>query len=676
MALGKFSFLGFAFDTRSCVLTRNGHYLRTPRQTALLLGILIEQAGAVVTREEIQNRLWPDGEFVDYEHSINRNINKLRLILRDNSQKSRFIRTFPKRGYCFIAPVVPLEDEEVSAALLSLEAEPAPLTEPHSEETPSAAGKALQIEAPQSDSPPTAEIPSLRRLPAWASSSRLRWGAGLAVAATLLAACLAIFNTTRHKPPENPNTIYLGVAPFEEQGDGANRIGESFRLDLMDTLSQLPSVQLRASHSLENIKHDDASIRALYGQMHLDLLLLGKFIEHGNNCSLQFELVRVSDAVHLASFQYYGSQDELATIRDKVQRDIFATLSVTHTSVQVMRGSTDNSQAYDAYLRARKQAYYRTVESLKESVKEYKVAIAYDPAFARAYAGMATAYLGKYGFTDSIDDLSLAKIAAQKALQLDSELAEAHAVLGINAFRRDWDFSQGERELRYALELEPHQAAYHGWLAQLLVIEGRFDEGLHEVDLAHADDPLWPQVYNIEVAIAAESRNFPRAIDAAQRVVELTPESSYSRNRLAWTFFAARRYDEAIEQWRIMAAMDKDKDRAALEEAGLSAYRKGGVAAYAQVRLDAIVHGHPPGVDRHPNDFIPAEWYAFLRDNDHAITELDKTVAQHDAGSLDLPINSMFDNLHRDPRFLALLARVGLKLPPTTTQETLSASLR
>ena len=123
-----------------------------------------------------------------------------------------------------------------------------------------------------------------------------------------------------------------------------------------------------------------------------------------------------------------------------------------------------------------------------------------------------------------------------------------------------------------------------------------------------------------------------------------------------------------------MAAMEKDKERMDIEDRGLAAFQQGGIAAYAAVRLDAATHGITDAMRRHPNDFIPAEWYSFTHDSDHAIAELNKTVARHDAGPLDLSINPMFDGLHRDPRFLALLSQVGLKLPVRDPQSRLQAS--
>jgi tetratricopeptide (TPR) repeat protein len=398
--------------------------------------------------------------------------------------------------------------------------------------------------------------------------------------------------------------------------------------------------------------------------MHLDLLLLGKLLIQNGNYSFEFELVRGSDAVHLASFQYSGTKDELTTIRDKVQRDVYSKLQATNKPIQTIRGSTQNPQAYSYYLNARELVYQRTIESSTAALQQYESAIRLDPGFARAYAGLATAHVAHYNFTRSQDDHAKAKQAAEKALQLDPDLAEAHAVLGLIAFHVDWNFVAAEGNIRHALALEPHQALYHAWLANLLSVEGRFDESLHEISEAHADDPHWPFLYVLEISLAGGARDYGRALDAAEKYDELVGHTSTASDYKAWAFFQMGSYEQAIAEWHSMAVLEKDETRMLLEDRGLNAFRQGGITAYAAVRLDASLNGPGSMVQRHPLDFVPAEWYAVMNDRDHAIAELEQAVAQRAPQALDIVVNPMFENLHDDPRFLALLAHAGLKLHP------------
>jgi len=644
----------------------------------------------VVTREELGTFLWPDGEHIDHDHAINRAINSLRMVLRDSSRKARFVETVPKCGYYFAAPVTMASAPSgmISAERAALVVPPEPLaaqgsgvSEPSSAlEVPasgdSVTGLALN-NAPEFQQLQGPERVTKYRVRAWRRLRRpklLLTGIGLVGCIAFLAASGLLFYRAMH-PRNNvqAHVLSLGIAPLETQGEGADRLGESFRVDLMDTLSQLPSVQLRASHSLDTLKRDAASIREVSSLLNLDLLLIGKLRIQGKMCHLEFELVRGSDAVHLASFEYSGSPEELGTIRDKVQRDIFRTLATSAKSVQAARGSTENPKAYDDYLTARELAYRRTSASLEKSIAIYKSAIQQDRFFARAYAGMATAHLARFEFTNAPADEAAAKVAANKALELNPDLAEAHAILGILLFRKDWNIGLGGEELRKAIALEPQQAMYHAWLAEVLVLQGRFDEALREMDLAHADDPLWPQLFNIEVSVAGAARDYPRAIRAANRYLEMSPDSTEARDQLAWSYFGERRYEDCIAQWRQMSLLEKDPVRLGLEEKGLKALRKGGIEAYGRLRLATIAKAREgkdgdalalrAAIERHPNDFSSAEWHAFLGEKEIAMSELTHAVAAREEDPLDFAINPMFDKLHQDPQFLDLLAHDGLRLP-------------
>lgn len=642
----QYSFSPFAYDSRSGVLTRNGRYLPIPRQTSLLLAALLARPGEVVTREEIRAALWPAGEYLDHEHAINRAINSLRQILGDTAGRTRHVETVPKRGYYFAVPVT-VSGEEPPAA-------PTADAEPVSETT------ALEMVAPES--------PVL--LPVRA---RRRWMPVL-VTASLAVIAMAGLLYWRHRQAVSaePHVIAIGMPPLEVQGEGADRVADGLRVELMDTLSQLPGVQLRASHSLDSLKDDRDNVREIARLLNLDMLLLGHLRLQGQNCWVEFELVRGSDAVHIASMQYTGTTAELSTMRDRIQRDVFRSLQISSRSPQAVRGSTQDAHAYSLYLTARDLAYQRTQATLAKAIDNYREAVQEDPQFARAYAGMATAQLATYGWSANQADITAARAAATRALEIDPDLAEAHAILGIVLFRRDWNFAAGVTELRKAIQSEPHEASYHAWLAEVLSLLGEFREAEAEIDLAHANDPLWAQIYNIEVGIVGDGHDYQRAIAAANRSIELKPDSTLGYNNLGWSYFGARRYEDAIAEWRQMALMEKDPIRLELEEQGLAALHRGGIQAYARLRLQQIEQAQGndshalalrAAIERHPNDFSSPEWHAFVGDHAKALEEIRHEIDAHDANRLDLAINPMFDSLHNDPAYLAQLDRVGLRLP-------------
>jgi DNA-binding winged helix-turn-helix (wHTH) protein/Tfp pilus assembly protein PilF/TolB-like protein len=657
------SFLDFKFDLSSGDLLRGDKKLRIPNQTSRLLAIFLERPGIVVTRAELQELLWPAGEFLDHEQAINRVITDLRAIFRDNPKNPRYIETVHKRGYRFLPkiavipvpmPVMNLTTGVQTDAHLTVTAIDAQI---QSVEPSSFAA----FPTPESQPQPTvilSPLPAKRRL---RQRYRLLWGGVFFGAVVTLAVGLYRYRQRLPVVAES-NMVSLGIAPFQSEGPGAEETAESFRLDLADALAQLPVVQIRATNSLNNIARDDNGIRSISEKLHLDLLLLGKLRIQSNRCTVEFELIRGRDSLHLASFRYEGSKDELAVIRDKLQRDIFLKIQGKDKSMQSIRGSTDDPQAYGEYLQGRELTRIRDATALKQAISHYETAIQRDPKFAGAYAGMATTHLALRYFSDPAENQNAARKLAQQALQLDPELAEAHAALGDVALRSSWDFTVGERELRRAIELDPNKSTYHAWLSSLLVYEGRFDEAMAEIDRAVADDPLWPLVYSMATYVAGMAHDNNQAIAFAQKYYALVPDSPESHNQLGWAYFCAKRYDEALAEWAKMADMDKDPARIALEERGREAYHREGIMAYALVRIDAIER-HAPETTRRGNDFDPAEWYAFSGQRDKAIAALQRTVARHDSSAVMLAVDPMFDYFHDDPRFQALLHQVGLTLP-------------
>jgi DNA-binding winged helix-turn-helix (wHTH) protein/TolB-like protein len=692
MKSSRFTFSVFTFDAAAGVLKRNDHYLRVPPQTLLLLTALLEHAGGVVTRDYLRQLLWPDGEFIDYDHAINRAVNYLRTVLRDNPKKPHFIETLPKRGYRFIGEVSCLPSEALpSAVLVPHSAQQDPGLVPGSERRPEAIelaqGPFGHVLTPLTGDSVTSEDPSphtelMFLEETYSSPRRNRPFAGI-MASVQRAPAVYVLSVgmfavlafglilSRHNKTSSSDGLTMGIVPFETHGAQAEQMEQSFRMDLSETLSQLPALQVHASHSLGNLKKDDASLKAIAKSLNLDLLLLGRFTVEEDHCVLRLELVRGRDAAHLASFQYTGSLQEMAAFRDKAQRDIFSGLQLTGGSAPPIAGTTQNQEAYFDYLQARGLASVGTTAAQNDAIAHYNTAIALDPAFARAYAGMAITYLSMVGTADRAENMNQAKLLAEKAERMNPLVAEAHTVLGVIAIRDEWNAARGEAELRRALELDPNNAANHAYLAELLADEGHANEALHEVDVARTNDPLWPYINAIDTFVSGAAHQYDRGVDAARRNVAMAPNSSRAHDQLAWSLFDAGRYEESIGEWRATAEIDKDKARMALEDRGLAEFRRGGATAYATVRMSAIEE-HPEATTSHPHDFIPEEWYAFIGDRDHAIAALQQTIDRHDPSALDLAVNPMLDNLHRDPRFLSLLSRVGLSLPSPDAPATIT----
>jgi tetratricopeptide (TPR) repeat protein len=346
-----------------------------------------------------------------------------------------------------------------------------------------------------------------------------------------------------------------------------------------------------------------------------------------------------------------------------LQRDVFHYLQFKATTLQTIKGSTNDTQAYDLYLQGVYHMFERDPASLDRSVTEFRQATVRDPNFAAAYAGLATAYLNLSAYdTDPRDGLiGKAEEMARHAIKLNPSLAEAHAVLGSTAYKQDRDFSRGEAELREAIRIDPTQAVYRDRLSVLLVEEGRFDEALQQLDQAQTNAPFWPSVYAMEGLVGVYARRDATAIAAARKYVNLLPNLPIAHNTMAWVFFETGHYKDAIDEWRQMALLQNDSARVDLETRGMETFTAKGIRAYAQLRLDAIQSKRGTG---QVNDFMPAEWYACAGQREQAMAELERLAASHDPYMLHAGVDPLFDSFHQDPRFLAALAKSGLTVPP------------
>jgi serine/threonine-protein kinase len=359
-----------------------------------------------------------------------------------------------------------------------------------------------------------------------------------------------------------------------------------------------------------------------------------------------------------------GPEKDLPSLSERLQQDVFHYLRAGSLTLQTVKGSTNDSEAYDLYLQGTYHSLERNPDSLNRSLAEFRQATVRDPNFAAAYAGLATAYqkLAAYD-TDPQDGLlSKAEENAQRALRLDPMLAQAHAVFGCTSYKQDRNFTRGEAELRYAIQLDPTQAAYRDWLSVLLVEEGRFDEALDQLQTAQAHTPFWPSVYAMEGLVGVYARRNELALAATKEYVNLLPDLPIAHNTMAWVDFETEHYQEAIGEWRQMAVLQNDQARVELEDRGLEALKTKGIRAYAELRLAAIHDRQGTG---QINDFMPAEWYACAGERDKALSELERLASSQDPYMLHAGVDPLYDSFHHDPRFLALQARAGVMIPPS-----------
>jgi DNA-binding winged helix-turn-helix (wHTH) protein len=638
----RFFFGTYEFDVATGELLHKSVRVRLPSQNARVLAILLENPGTVVGREDIRKRIWPDGDHLNHTHAINNCINQLRYILRDDRSDPEFIETLPKRGYRFVADVRSVEEivapPEELVASMPVEIE--------------AAAEPVRPEPPAQVSTTRAEVAEpTRRKP------RFLVAAACVVVVALLATGVIVWRRMYRPQPTAPADLTLGIAPFTLTGKEAQSIGEAFRLEVADAASQLPGVQVRATHSMSALGGDATELKTL-PQLQLGAVLTGSIASNeAGHLTFDFELLRGSDAVHLAAFHYEGSQAELSSISRNLQRDLFFRLSDTQRNHLNPIHSTNNPKAYSEYLAGRAALVHPTDEAIGQAIALLRDVTQEDPGFAQAWAALGSAYLlqAEHSLTRTDGTYSKARQAAQRAVQLDPLSAEAHATLGFLEFRHDWNAVGAERELKQAITLDSGQAMYHVLYALLLVNSARFDEAFREVDLAHAADPRWPPVFLTDSFIASADRRNLRALQAAHDLLQIMPDWPLAHDQNAWAFWYAGKYEDAVHEWMRMATIEHDTGRLALEQQGLEALHSGGVIAYAKLKLAAAMAQHDW---KHPNDFQLAEWQLNAGLKQEGLASLQAMVKAHEPDSLPIATSPAYFSLHGDPQFAALVRQI------------------
>jgi eukaryotic-like serine/threonine-protein kinase len=427
---------------------------------------------------------------------------------------------------------------------------------------------------------------------------------------------------------------------------------------LIADLSRISGLRVISRTSVLQFRGTTRSIPEIAGTLHVDAVIEGSVLRAGDSVRILASLIGASTDQNLGTVTHVAAlRDVLGLLRDvawRIAGDLAAVTARSHDSTADAREPVDPA-AYDVYLRARHLMSSLPGEHWLSAPGLYHEAIARDSTFGLAQAGLAWAYFvtGYFGLRPQREVWPLARETARRALRLDDGLAEAHTALGYLALFADWDLEGAERSLRRALALAPNDAmARHGY-ADLLAVRGRPDESLAQMELARAADPLSPLVLGAVIGHLYLSRRFPDVLEEAGRFQEMSGRPRGGLSFVAASLWELARYDEALATYRRVWA----------ENAAL---------------LDLVARGEagggPPGALRAVADYLAASgvgapydiaaFYARAGERDGAFQWLERALDHHGATVIHFAADPAFDVLHEDPRFGALLARIGL---PATT---------
>jgi tetratricopeptide (TPR) repeat protein len=375
--------------------------------------------------------------------------------------------------------------------------------------------------------------------------------------------------------------------------------------------------------------------------------------------SVQVDLVDAITRAQLWGAAYERKISDVIAVKQAIAREVTERLKLRLSGEEqrrlVKRDST-NAEAYQFYLRGRYFWNKRTPDGIKQAIEQFQHAIERDPNFALGYAGLADSYLllQQYVGVPSSEALPKARAAADRALQIDDSLAEAHTSSAAT-YQFGWQWDQAEQEFRRALTLNPNYPTAHHWFSLYLNLNGQFDEAMREIRRAQELDPLSP-IINANIAITLLFKNDDKAaIEQCQKIIELDPNHISGHDWLSWAYVKQGRYREAIPEREKVAELSQ---RSGPQLSGL-----GYVYAMAGRRDEALEilkeleerYGKREAVGQHL-----ASIYSGLGEKDRAFAWLEKDFEERSGELPYIRIRVQFEQLRRELRYADLIRRMGL----------------
>lgn len=587
---------------------------------------LIDGRERVVTKDELLEKVWPDT--VVEENNLTVAMSGLRKALGEGVNDRRYIITVPGQGYRFVADV-----RTVTPSQQSLQP-PAEITRP----------------SPASD--PNTAFP-IRRL----------WMAVASVA--VVAAVAYVILTSRERTRESLRSIQsIAVLPFQTTGatEDDRYVGVGMADALTAKLSHLSQLTVRPTASVRRYGQPGINPLNAGRELSVDAVLDGEIQRAGSRIRVTVQLVSVRDGAILWADVFDQDFTNVFALEDSISSGVSEHLALQLTETErkdLARHVTQNSEAYQAYMKGRYFWDKDTEAPMRKSLQYFQQAIDLDPNFALAYIGIADAYtdLVIQGYIAAASGLPKVKASALAALQLDPALAEPHNSLGVVAWGYAWDWTTAEKEFNRAVELNPDSSATHSNRAFYLMTMKRFDESISE----------------------------------ARRAVALNPASASLNTTVGYAFFAAQRYDDSAT-W-LKKALDLDPDfsfpRAVLavdyalagNNAGALAEQSkiqdltlagndplvSAMAAYAcalagdrSTALSILARLKDPPPQRYVDPYVIAIVYAGLGDNSATLDWLERILPEHSLSVAFFNFDPFFLKLHSNPRFQELERRAGL----------------
>jgi TolB-like protein/DNA-binding winged helix-turn-helix (wHTH) protein len=614
----------FKLDSRERVLTvSNERIALTPKALDTLL-VLVERNGHVLEKDEILKHVWPD-TFVE-EGTLAQNISTLRKALGEDSNGHTYIETVPRRGYRFVAPVM-FETEKMS-----------------------------------DDAMPVATSSS-------SADSRFRTGTWALTALVLLGVVGYFWHghlTHSARPPTN--RAALVVLPFENLSGAVDQqyFADGFTEEMISQLGDLDPNKLAIIARVSSVEYRPGRNAHEIGQeLGADYILQGSVTRDRDRVRITAQLILATDQTTLWARDYDRSLRDILSVQREVAgaiaKEIKLKLSPEESARLALQRPID-PDAYELYLKGRYFWNKRSEAGFVKSIDYFQQAIARDPNYAPAYAGLADGYalLASAPNPDIPRSQAMpkARAAAEKALQLDETLSDAHTSLAFVKMHYEWDWPGSEKEFQRALNLNPNYATAHEWYAYWFTAQGRTDKAIEQLQYAQKADPLSLIIDADTSEMLSYAGRYDESQQEARKALDMDPNFLPAYLCLADVQIGMKNYQGAVADLLKALAIVPD-DTWTLARLG-NAYALVGERNKAETILQGMLKDSANRADLAMNI---AQLYAVLGEANLALEWLEKAYQHREGGLILVNVRPEFRHLHSDPRFIDLAHRIGLPAP-------------
>ena len=628
--LRSYRFGNFELDLAKESLLRDGEKLNINHRMFQVLRLLIESRGQIVSKVEFFEKVW-EGSFIE-DNNLTVAITALRKALGDSSKQPRFIENIPRKGYRFIAEVVP-HSQLATAELIEKNVIPAEMPGGH---------------------------PSTR------FRARLIAVGSAAILIVIMAIASFGYKTFwRSGVPAAKPIDSLAILPFVESSAENEYLADGLTESIINDVSRITRLRVIDRNSAFQYKDEPLDAARAGRELNVRAIVTGKVERQGDSFVVSVEMFDAESNSQIWRQQFRRRADDLFAIQREVSEAIAKNALSGSSEMEqrrIAKRPTNDPEAYDLYLKGRYYWNKRSNADVLRAIDLFRAAIDRDPTFAFAYIGLANSYtLGSLSGTGISNDekIALSRGAVRRALEIDETIGEAFAAVAINKCYYDWNFAGAESDYRRAIELSPNDATAHHWYAEFLSMQGRFDESFAEYEKALSLDPLSLPIRTDMAFSRYYARDYDKAIELLNLARKIDPEYGRTYNFLMYTYREKGMYLEAADaseqdirsQYGPDGRSDKSYNHIMRHIAEI---RKKGPNLNAERYWKAELE-----FEDDPGSFFKAVAYSKLGETDKAFDYLERSFKERYSGMVWLKVTPELDGIRADPRFQDLLKRVG-----------------